>query len=60
MNEMSKMCKDDKKIVEVLLNSFGKCHECEEKLLDSFTGVSGSGPAYVFMFIEAMADGGVK
>ena len=42
------------------MNSIGICYECEEKLLDSFTGVSGSGPAYVFMFIEAMADGGVK
>lgn len=42
--------------VENWLNSFGKCHQVPEKLMDVVVGVSGSSPAYVFMFIEAMAD----
>ncbi len=39
-----------------LLNAFGKAGVVPERLMDVVVGVSGSAPAYVFMFIEAMAD----
>lgn len=42
-----------------IFNSFGKCEIIPEKLMDVVTGVSGSSPAFIFMIIEAMADGAV-
>lgn len=39
-----------------LLESFGRAYVVPERLMDAVVGVSGSSPAYVFMFIEAMAD----
>jgi len=43
-----------------LLSSFGKAEVVAEYMMDAVVAVSGSSPAYVFMFIEAMADAAVK
>lgn len=54
-----KVEKEDKKVIFNLLESFGKVEEIDEKLMHVFTAISGSLPAYVYTFIEALADGGV-
>lgn len=46
-------------IAERIFKSVGETVIIEEKLIDGVTGLSGSGPAYVYQFIEAFADGGV-
>jgi pyrroline-5-carboxylate reductase len=50
---------EDKDYVMRFLQSVGVAFSVEEKLLDAVTGLSGSGPAFVYLVIEAMADGGV-
>ena len=49
----------DSEIVESVFGSLGKVFQFPEHLLDAVTGLSGTGPAYVFVLIEALADGGV-
>ncbi|MGC3970060.1 MAG: pyrroline-5-carboxylate reductase [Pirellulales bacterium] len=51
---------DDGELVQKLLESVGSCYRLDEKLLDAVTGLSGSGPAFVYVMIEALADGGVR
>ncbi len=50
---------DEFKQVLTILNSFGRAYEVLESQMDAVVAVSGSSPAYVFMLIEAMADGAV-
>lgn len=50
---------DEKAFIEKIFNSLGKTAEVKESEMDAVTGLSGSGPAFVYLFIEAMADAGV-
>ncbi|MCP4254556.1 MAG: pyrroline-5-carboxylate reductase [Candidatus Scalindua sp.] len=52
--------REDGELVGRILNAVGKSYLLEEKYLDAVTGLSGSGPAFIYMVIEALADGGVK
>mgnify|MGYP001068923022 FL=1 len=63
---MSALCKglyakeEDLNVATDIFASVGETVVVEEKLMDAVTAVSGSGPAYAYQFIEAMADGGVQ
>lgn len=52
--------KADGDVVNSLLSACGVAVPVKESMLDAVTGLSGSGPAYVYIMIEAMADGGVR
>ncbi|XP_064652785.1 pyrroline-5-carboxylate reductase 2-like isoform X2 [Lineus longissimus] len=56
----SHVIEGDAAMVAELFSSVGLCMESPEYLLDTVTGLSGSGPSYIFVAIQALADGGVK
>ncbi len=51
---------EDAAVVRAMLECVGIAEEVPEPLLDAVTAVSGSGPAYGFLFLEALADAGVR
>ncbi len=51
---------EEKEMALSIIRSFGEAQVVPENLMDAVVGVSGSAPAYVFMFIEAMADAAVE
>lgn len=51
---------EDRVVVERMLNAVGVAMPLPEKLFDAVTGLSGSGPAFVAVMIEALSDGGVR
>ena len=55
----SRATAEDAALTRTLLEAVGIAHEVSEGALDAVTGVSGSGPAYIYLVIEAMADAGV-
>ena len=55
-----KAAESDGQLAKRLLESSGVAFEVPENLLDAVTGLSGSGPAFVYMIIEALSDGGVR
>ena len=50
----------DVRMAEEIFSSMGRCVVVDEKHMDAITGLSASGPAYVYMIIESLAEAGVK
>lgn len=51
---------DDARAIMDLLGAVGHVHEADESLMDAVTGLSGSGPGFLALVVEALSDGGVK
>jgi pyrroline-5-carboxylate reductase len=56
----SRATEADIELTRALFDATGRSVVLEESLIDAVTGLSGSGPAYIMLIIEALADGGVK
>lgn len=56
----SRATADDIALVQEIFGAVGRSVVVEEKMMDAVTGLSGSGPAYVFVIIDALSDAGVK
>lgn len=55
-----KFSSEEIQMIEAIFSSFGRVKKVEEHLMNAVICVSGSAPAYVYLFIEALADSGVK
>ena len=56
---LNKNAAGDGETIKNFWSTLGRAVEVEEKLMDAVTGLSGSGPAYAFLMIDALSDGGV-
>lgn len=56
----SNSTEEDRQRVEYIFNACGRVISVNESLMNAVTGLSGSGPAFVYSFIEALAEGGVS
>ena len=58
--DSSMLSPNEREFVHGLFSSVGKAEEMNEELLDVVTGISGSGPAYVYLFLKSLVNAGVK